>query len=61
MRLLQTGEDFMQCNDCGRVLDESPNEANLMPCPLCGSTRRAINISVVEEIKFKEQIEKAGR
>jgi hypothetical protein len=44
----------VQCGDCGRDLDESPNEPNRMPCAACGSTRRAINISVIDEIHFRE-------
>ena len=46
----------VQCGDCGLDLDESPNEPNRTPCPTCGSIRRAINICVVEEVSFKEQV-----
>ena len=49
-------EHTVQCGNCGRDLDETPSEPNRTACPNCNSFRRAITISVVDEIQIKEQI-----
>jgi hypothetical protein len=36
------------CGNCGRVLDETPSlpPEQRQPCPVCGSTKRSVNVVV---------------
>ena len=45
--------DSISCSDCGHVF---PNNSERMPCPNCGSTKRAISVSIHEKITVRDFI-----
>jgi hypothetical protein len=45
---------IVQCGECQQFLDELPNDPNRTPCPTCGSTRRAFNVSANIEFTIME-------
>jgi hypothetical protein len=48
--------DSVQCGHCGAFLSETGDQTDRLPCPHCGSNMRTMNVSVLDELEFKEQL-----
>ena len=47
--------DGTECSDCGQPLASATTETEArVPCPRCGSTRRTINVSIVESVVVRD-------
>ena len=48
-------QDGTECSDCGQPLTSATNEAEArVPCPRCGSTKRTINVSIIESVVVRD-------
>lgn len=54
---------FVQCNQCGKSLDEPPGLPleGLTPCPICGSTSRKFGVGIHSELTPRAMLSFKGR
>jgi len=54
---------FVQCNQCGKSLDEPPglSPEGRTPCPLCGSTSRKFGVDIHSELTPRAMLSFKGR
>jgi DNA-directed RNA polymerase subunit RPC12/RpoP len=52
-----------KCGECGRIVDEPPEllPEQRLPCPECGSTKRALFVSVHDTVTAREKLGVSGR
>lgn len=48
--------DQEKCAGCGTVLSQSPEGQDRLPCPTCGSTVRAIEVSVTDNVECHDSL-----
>jgi DNA-directed RNA polymerase subunit RPC12/RpoP len=51
------------CGECGAELEESPSlpTEERIPCPACGSIKRAIQVSISESVTIREMLGMKGK